>query len=77
MSFAMPLDQVLSPSPELPVLQDLLNLVLLVVIDHNWWGVSLHPIILIGLEESHVEDIVDTSQRLPVSSSSEVQELSC
>ena len=65
-----PSDQLLNPSPELPVLQNLLNLILLTVINHNWWAIGLHPIILIGLEESHVENIVDTSQCLPVPSSS-------
>ena len=73
----MPLDKVLSLSPELPVLQDPLDLILLVVIDHNWWGIGLHSIILIGLEKFLEEDIVDTSQRLPVASSSEVQVINC
>ena len=72
----MPSDQVSSLSPELPVLQDLLDLVLLIVINHNRWGVGLHPTVLIGLEESHVEDIMDTSQHLPVPSYSEVQVIS-
>ena len=59
------------------MLQGLLDLILLVVIGHNQWGIGLHPTVLIGLEESHVEDIVDTSQRLPVPYSSEVQVISC
>ena len=69
-------DQASSLSPELPVLQDLLYLVLLIAIDHNLWGIGLRPTVLIGLEESHVEDIVDTSQQLPLPSYSEVQVIS-
>ena len=68
----MPSDYVLSLSPELSVLQDPLNLVLFVFINYNWWSVGLHYIILIGIEWSHVKDIMDSSQRLPVASSSEV-----
>ena len=59
------------------MLQDDLDLVLLVFIDHNRWSFGLHSIILIGLEESHVEDIMDASLHLPVASSSEVQAISC
>ena len=69
----MPLDQVSSLSPELSVLQDPLDLVLLIVINYDWWGVGLHPIILIGIEQSNVKDIMDLLQCLPVASSSEVQ----
>ena len=46
----MPSNQVLSLSPELPILQDLLDLVFLAVIDYHWWDVSLDSIILIRLE---------------------------
>ena len=55
------------------MLQDPLNLILLILIDHNWWHIGLHSIILIGLEESHAKDIIDSLQHLPVTSSSEVQ----
>ena len=69
--------QVVSSASELSVLQELLNLVLLIVIDYDWWSIGLHPIILIGLQQSHVKDIIDTLQHLPVSSSSEVQPIGC
>ena len=59
------------------MLQDLLNLVLLVAINYNRWAIGFHPIILIGLQQSHVEDIMDASQCLPVPSSSEVQAVIC
>ena len=73
----MPLDQVLSSASELSVLQDLLDLILLVFINYNWWGVGCHSIVLVGLQQSHVEDIVDASQCLPVPSSSKLQAVSC
>ena len=73
----MPSDQVLSSASELSVLQDLLDLVLLVVVDYDWWSVGCHSIFLVGLQQSHVEDIMDASQCLPVPASSEVQAVSC
>ena len=73
----MPSDQVLSSASKLSMLQDLLDLVLLIVNGYNWWGVGFHPIILIGLQQSHVEDIMHASQCLPVPSSSEVKAVIC
>ena len=55
------------------MLQDPLDLLLLIVIDHNRWGVGLHPIILIGLKKSHVEDMVDSLQCLLLAPSSALQ----
>ena len=47
---SMPSNQVLSLSPELPILQDLLDLGFLVIIDYHWWDVGLDSIIQIRLE---------------------------
>ena len=69
----MPSDQVLSLSSKLSVLQDLLNLVLLMFIDCYWWGVGSHPIVLIGLQQAYMKDIMYASQSLPMPSASEVQ----
>ena len=73
----MPLDQVLSPVPKLVVLQDLLDLVLLVFIDCYWWGVGSHPIVLIGLQQADVKDVMDASQSLLMPFASEVQAVGC
>ena len=72
----MPSDQVLSPASKLSVLQDLLDLTLLIFIDYYWWGIGSHSIVLVGLQQSYVKDIMDASQHLPVPSSSEVQAVS-
>ena len=73
----MPSDQVLSPASELSVLQDLLNFDLFIFIDYDWWGIGCHSIVLVGLQQSHVEDIMDASQCLHVPSSSDVQAVGC
>ena len=58
------------------MLQDLLNLVLFVFIDCHWWGIGSHSIVLIGLQQADLKDIMDASQRLPMPSASEIQMLS-
>ena len=68
-----PSDQVLSSSPKLSVLQDLLDLVLLMLIDCYWWGVGSHSIVFIGLLQAYMKDIVYASQSLPMPSTSEIQ----
>ena len=55
------------------MLQDLLDLVLFVFIDCHWWGVGSHPIVLIGLQQADVKDVMDASQCLPMPSASEIQ----
>ena len=69
----MPSDQVLSLVPKLVVLQDLLDLILLVFVDCYWWAIVSHPIVLIGLQQAYVKDIMNASQRLPMPSASEIQ----
>ena len=66
-------NQVLSLVPKLAVLQDLLDLVLLVFIDSYWWGVGRQPVVLIGLQQAYMKDVVYASQRLPMPSASEIQ----
>ena len=41
------------------VLQDLLDLVLFVFIDFHWWGIGSHSIVLIGLQQADVEDVMN------------------
>ena len=55
------------------MLQDLINLVLFMFIDFLWWGVGSHPIVLIGLQQADMKDIMNASQRLSMPSASEVQ----
>ena len=59
------------------MLQDLLDLVLLVFIDCYWWGIGSHSIVLVGLQQSYVKDIINALQCLPVLSASEVQAIGC
>ena len=59
------------------ILQDLLDLVLFVFVDCHWWGVGSHPIVLIGLQQADVKDIMNASQCLSILSASEIQALSC
>ena len=73
----MPSDQVLSPASKLSMLQDILDLVLLVFIEYYWWGVGSHSIVLVGLQQSYVKDIMDALQRLSVPSTSEVKAIGC
>ena len=47
------------------------------LIDCYWWGVGSHPIVLIGLQQADVKDIMEASQRLSMHSASEVQVVSC
>ena len=53
--------------------QDSLNLVLQTFIDHNWWCVGLHAIFLIGCEECHMVNVVDSLKGFPVAAAGEVQ----
>ena len=69
----MPSDQLLSSSSKLSVLQDLLDFILLVYIDLYWWSIGSHPIVLIGLQQAYMKDVVYSSQSLPISSASEIQ----
>ena len=73
----MPSDQVLSPASKLSMLQDLLDLVLLVFTDYYWWSIGSHSIILIGLQQSYVNDVMYASQRMLVLPASEVQTVGC
>ena len=41
------------------MLQDLLDLVLFVFIDFHWWDVGNHSIVLEGLQEADVEDVMN------------------
>ena len=59
------------------VLQDLLDLVLLVFIDFYGWGISSHSVVLLGLQQAYVKDVVYVSQRLPVPPTSEIQMVDC
>ena len=59
--------------PKLSVLQDLLDLVLFMFINCYWWGVGSHPIVLIGLQQADMKDVMDASQSLPMPSASEIQ----
>ena len=45
--------------PQLTVLQDLLDLVLFVFIDFHRWDVGGHSIMLEGLQEADVEDVMN------------------
>ena len=55
------------------VLQDLLDLVLFMFIDFHWWGVGNHSIVLIGLQQADVKDVMNASPRLSMLSAREVQ----
>ena len=55
------------------VLQDFLNLVLFMFIDFHWCGIGIHPIVLIGLQQADVKDVMNASQRLSMLSAREVQ----
>ena len=55
------------------VLQDLLDLVLFMFIDFHWWGIGSHPIVLIGLQQADMKDIMNASQCLSMLSAREVQ----
>ena len=41
--------------------------------DFHWWGIGSHSIVLIGLQQADVKDIMDASQSLPMPSASEIQ----
>ena len=43
------------------MLQDLLNLVLFMFIDFHWWDVGSHSIVLVGLQQANVEDVINAS----------------
>ena len=70
-------DQVLSLASKLSMLQDNLDLILLVFIDFYRWGVGSHSIVLIGLQQAYVKDVMYASQCLPVHPTSEVQMVGC
>ena len=55
------------------MLQDLLNLVLFMFIDCYWWDVGSNPIVLIGLQQADVKDVMNASQRLSMLPTREVQ----
>ena len=69
----MPSDKVLCLVPQLTMLQDLLDLVLFMFIDFHWWGIGSHSIVLVGLQQAEVKDIMDASKCLSMPSASEVQ----
>ena len=73
----MPSDQVLSPASKLSMLQDLFDLLLLVFVNCYWWGIGSHSIILIGLQQAYVKDVMYASQCLPVPPASEIQTVGC
>ena len=55
------------------MLQDLLDFVLFVFIDFHWWDVGSHSIVLEGLQEADVEDVMNAPSRLPMLPAREVQ----
>ena len=55
------------------MLQDLLNFVLFMLIDFHWWGVGCHSIVLIGLQQADVKDVMNASQCLSMLPAREVQ----
>ena len=55
------------------MLQDLLDLVLFVFIDFYWWGIGSHSIVLVGLQQADVKDIMNALQRLSMLPAREVQ----
>ena len=55
------------------MLQDPLHFILFTFIDYDWWCLGLHAIVLVGSEESYVENVVDSSESLPVTAAGEVQ----
>ena len=69
----MPSNKVLCLVPQLMMLQDLLNLVLFMFIDFHWWAVGSPSIVLIGLQQADVKDVMNAFQRLSMLSAREVQ----
>ena len=55
------------------MLQDLLNLVLFMFIDFHWWGVGSHSIVLVGLQQADVKNVMNALQRLSMLPAREVQ----
>ena len=55
------------------MLQDPFHFILFTFIDHDWWCLGLHAVVLVGSEESYVKDVVDSSKSLPVAAAGEVQ----
>ena len=55
------------------MLQDFLDLILFVFIDFHWWGIGSHSIVLIGLQQADVKDVMNASQRLSMLPAREVQ----
>ena len=55
------------------MLQDLLNLVLFMFIDFHWWGIGSHSIVLIGLQQADIKDVMNASQYMSMLSAREVQ----
>ena len=55
------------------VLQDLLDLILFMFIDFHWWGIGGHSVILIGLQQADVKDVMNASQCLSMLPAREVQ----
>ena len=55
------------------MLQDLLDLVLFVFIDFYWWGIGSHSIVLVGLQQADVKDVMNAFQCLSMLPAREVQ----
>ena len=55
------------------MLQDSFHFILFTFIDHDRWCLGLHAIVLVGSEESYVENVVDSSESLPVTAAGEIQ----
>ena len=55
------------------MLQDLLDLVLFMFIDSHWWDIGNHSIVLEGLQQADVKDVMKALQRLSVLAAREVQ----
>ena len=55
------------------VLQDLLDLVLFMFIDFHWWDVGSHSIVLVGLQQADMKDVMNALQRLSMLPTREVQ----
>ena len=55
------------------MLQDLLDLVLFMFIHFHWWDVGSNSVILIGLQQADVKDIMNALQHLSMLPAREVQ----
>ena len=55
------------------MLQDLLDLEFFMFIDCHWWGVGSHSIVLVGLQQADVKNVMNALQRLSMLPAREVQ----